>query len=237
MYTGPQIVTSGLVMHLDAANLKSYSGTGSTWYDRSRNLYNCSLFNAPTFTTENLGTLNFDGTNDYGALSLSFSQQIATLTEITMITWVNISSIDYANVVLGLSLAANGTTGFWMSNNPTQGLYFTFRRPFVNSTSTAYYGPISTIGNKWVMLVGRSNSTSTKADLYDGGNPTTREQTGQVALGNLDTSYSFVIANKTQTPGVTGTNLHMGISQIYNRYLTDSEVLQNFNATRSRFGI
>ena len=37
-YRGPQIVTSGLVLHLDAGNPKSYPGTGSTWYDRSGNL-------------------------------------------------------------------------------------------------------------------------------------------------------------------------------------------------------
>jgi len=69
-YRGPQIVTSGLVLHLDAANLKSYPGTGTTWYDRSGNLNggvvnNGTLYNGPSFSSTNMGSLVFNGTNSY----------------------------------------------------------------------------------------------------------------------------------------------------------------------------
>jgi len=232
----PKIVTDGLLLYLDAANPKSIISGSTTWTDLSRSNYNATLVNSPTFTTEKVGTIYFDGANDYGTLPMSFKNQMNLMTEITMITWVNISAMGYTNVVLGLSLAAQGTTGFWMTSNATQGLYFTFRRPFTNTNGTAYYGLISDIGNRWIMLVGRSNSTSTKATLYDTGKITTREQTGQVALENIDTSYVATIAGVTTGSGGS-TNLHMGMSQVYNRYLTDFEVTQIYNTTKSRYGL
>ena len=61
----PQIVTSGLVLSLDAGNTKSYPGTGTTWFDKSGNTYNGTLTNGPTFNTANLGSIVFDGVDDY----------------------------------------------------------------------------------------------------------------------------------------------------------------------------
>ena len=60
----PLIVTDGLVMYLDAANPKSYPGTGTTWTDISRNNNNGTLTNGPTFSSANLGSIVFDGSND-----------------------------------------------------------------------------------------------------------------------------------------------------------------------------
>ena len=50
MNFGPPVVTSGLVLYLDAANRKSYSGTGNTWYDVSGKNYHATLFNSPTYS-------------------------------------------------------------------------------------------------------------------------------------------------------------------------------------------
>ena len=65
----PRIVTDGLVLCLDAGDIKSYSGSGATWNDRSGNESDATLYNSPTFTTNNGGSLNFDGSNDYGKTS------------------------------------------------------------------------------------------------------------------------------------------------------------------------
>ena len=61
----PNIVTDGLVLCLDAANKRSYPGTGTTWTDRSANGNNGTLTNGPTFDSANGGSIVFDGTNDY----------------------------------------------------------------------------------------------------------------------------------------------------------------------------
>jgi len=66
----PNIVTNRLVMYLDAANTTSYPFpyTGSSWFDLTGNLRNATLFNGPTFSSANSGSIVFDGVNDFGRL-------------------------------------------------------------------------------------------------------------------------------------------------------------------------
>ena len=60
----PSIVRDSLLLYLDAANTKSYPGSGTTWYDLSGNNKNPTLTNGPTFNSDNLGSIVLDGTND-----------------------------------------------------------------------------------------------------------------------------------------------------------------------------
>lgn len=62
---GPQAITSGLVLYLDAANQKSYSGSGTTWADLSGNNYTNTLRNSPTFSGDNGGSITFNGSTQY----------------------------------------------------------------------------------------------------------------------------------------------------------------------------
>jgi hypothetical protein len=63
-YRGPQIVRDGLVLYLDAANTKSYHGSGTTWSDLCGNGNDGTLINEPTFDSGNLGSIQFDGADD-----------------------------------------------------------------------------------------------------------------------------------------------------------------------------
>ena len=67
----PSIVRDNLVLYLDAANTKSYPGSGTTWKDISGKGNNGTLTNGPTFDSNNLGSIDFDGVNDHVVLSLS----------------------------------------------------------------------------------------------------------------------------------------------------------------------
>ena len=82
----PQIVTSGLVLALDAANKVSYPGTGTTWYDLSGNGNTGTITNGPTFSNVNLGTIVFDGTNDY--VSIPSTSNFNNGNNITVEAWV-----------------------------------------------------------------------------------------------------------------------------------------------------
>jgi hypothetical protein len=64
-YYGSPIVTSGLIMALDAGNLVSYSGVGTTWKDLTTNGNNSTLTNGPTYSSTNGGNIVFDGADDY----------------------------------------------------------------------------------------------------------------------------------------------------------------------------
>jgi hypothetical protein len=64
-YYSPKIVTDGLVLYLDAGNQLSYPGSGTTWTDLSRSQTNGTLVNGPTFNTGSLGSIVFDGVDDF----------------------------------------------------------------------------------------------------------------------------------------------------------------------------
>ena len=61
---GPKLVTKGLALALDTASPKSYPGSGDVLFDLSGNL-NGELYGSPSFTSNNHGTFDFDGSNDY----------------------------------------------------------------------------------------------------------------------------------------------------------------------------
>lgn len=80
---GPDIVPDGLVLALDAANIKSYAGSGTIWNDLSGNNNSGSLVNGPTFNSANGGSIVFDGVNDY----VSLSSAVNTNTSFTLGFW------------------------------------------------------------------------------------------------------------------------------------------------------
>mgnify|MGYP003705723913 CR=1 FL=1 len=63
--SGPDIIENGLLLYYDVANKKSYPGSGTSWYDLSGNENTITLTNGPTYNAANLGSILFDGTNDY----------------------------------------------------------------------------------------------------------------------------------------------------------------------------
>ena len=76
---GPKIITDGLVLCLDAADQNSYSGSGNTWTDLSGNGNNGTLINGPTFTSENYGSIIFDGSNDYMSVNNNYNHFAETV--------------------------------------------------------------------------------------------------------------------------------------------------------------
>ena len=67
---GPTIVTDGLVLALDAGDRNSYPGSGTTWNDLAGS-NNLTLYNSPSFSSNNGGHFLFDGANDYMTIQLS----------------------------------------------------------------------------------------------------------------------------------------------------------------------
>jgi hypothetical protein len=86
---GASIVRSGLVLHLDAANRKSYSGAGTSWNDISGGQYNSILNNTPIYSSANAGIIRFDGIDDYAIIS---NIPAATGTNYTASIWIRLDS-------------------------------------------------------------------------------------------------------------------------------------------------
>jgi hypothetical protein len=217
MFTGPNTVTDGLVLALDAANSRSYPGTGTTWSDLSGNSNNVTLYNSPTYTSNNLGSFNFDGTNDYAAVN---NTSILSTTAYTKLAWFR-PETSTANIVSG---GGDGQHAFWMGGTST-----TLQAGHNGSWSTVQYTPGNMLNQWWFGAV--TFNTATGWVLYlNGQQVNTSASTTTFTGGNTVRIGAFNDA----------ANLFDGdipVVQIYNRVLSAQEILQNYNATKSRFNL
>jgi hypothetical protein len=213
----PRIVTDGLVLALDAGNTKSYPGSGTTWTDFG-----------PTYSSDNGGYFSFDGSNDYVSLSriiqddftiscwFKTTQSYQTSTQVQWYRGAGLVDAEVSGITndFGMSLQA-GKVDFGVGNPDTT----------IQSTLT-YNDDI------WHCAVGTRNKTNGSINLYvDGsfitsGTGNTNSLTGAttIRIGSIQTNIQFFNGNIAQV-------------SMYNRALTASEIQQNFNALRGRFGI
>jgi hypothetical protein len=219
------IVTSGLVLYLDAGNLASYPGSGTTWIDLSGNGNNGTLVNGVGFDGGNGGSLSFDGVNDYvNCGTVNFSSGTSVSVEV----WVKPGSIQkqFADI---LDYNHSGTGGFVIQQNSTS----------TNQYYFAYWN-----GSSFDVTPTITLSTSSYNHLIF-------TKSGTSVLGYLN-SQNTINYTGSSVISLSGRTLHIGrfvaaagrefngnitSVKIYNRALTAEEIQQNFNALRGRFGI
>jgi len=225
MFTGPNISTDGLVLSLDAANSRSYPGSGTTWTDLSGNGNNGTLTNGPTFNSANGGSIVFDGADDY-----CFMTGFSTANFMTLCCWFR-TSVQQNNryvVAFGANIGT-GNNGFDLTFQDTQiGSYIatTGAGSGANLYTTSYYD------NQWHNLV-TSYDGSAARTYYDGVLVATRS--GMSGNLNIEATKRLNIGSWVNN----GANANCRISSviIYNRAITATEVLQNYNSQKSRFNL
>jgi hypothetical protein len=204
----PRIITDGLVLCLDAANSKSYPGSGTTWRDISGNGNNGTLVNGPTFNSANGGNIVFDGSNDYVSISLE------TLTNFTVSLWINI-------------LSFSGERQLFSSPNDSLGIT-TFGGKYMVYNGAINSGQTSIVNNIWKNVVVTTESTSVK--LYLNSNIDGHWDNGRSISGG--TCYICAYQGSSRQ-----LNASVSSAVIYTRALSAAEIQQNFNALRGRYGI
>lgn len=219
------IVTSGLVLCLDAGNRRSYPGSGTLWYDASTTGgNNGTLVNGPVYNSANGGYLDFDGVDDYiSSTSTSTTDLTGTMTcecwfklDATASDWVR---------PFGKGDSTNRTYGLWY--NTTSNI-FLYQRYGTSNFGVTYSATVST--GVWYQMVGVSSGTSQA--LYLNG----------TSVGTT-TSGSSTFYSSSEGYRVGGANFHtfhngpISVVRLYNVALTADQVLQNFNAIRGRYGI
>jgi len=223
VYGGPKLITSGLVLDLDAANAKSYPGSGTTWSDLSGNGNNGTLTNGPTFDANNAGSIVFDGVNDYIDGPLISSQFTGDMTAEAWIKLTN-SSSDYVRIIGTGAAVGNRTFGLWYDT----GNKLLWQR-YGGGDPSIYPNTPTMTTNTWCHTVATTSGTSHA--LYLNG----------VSIGTGSGTGPWAASGSTITVGYgTIHTYHKGnISNVklYNRGLSATEVLQNFNALRGRYGI
>jgi hypothetical protein len=227
----PRAVYDGLVLALDAANTKSYPGSGTTWTNLSGNGNNGTLTNGPTFGNTNGGYINFDGTNDYSSSTISLPSSSMTV-EITF-------RINAAGSFVDIAVLDDGTNEIWFElggNNgqPNTNGYLRYYSSYAggvgstsnNLASSSQYILDSKIHTS-VLTVGSSLATSYFDGVFQGSGSVTENKTfNRLVLG------SDIIRGS-----VRSCNCRIYQVKIYNKALTAAEVQQNFNALRGRYGI
>jgi hypothetical protein len=222
----PKVITDGLILYLDAANTKSYPGSGTTWTDLSRGGNNGTLMNGPTFNTGSLGSIMFDGVNDsmFGGTFPNLETTNRTISTFFQILSYSTSSLPSGRGTI-LNLERNSFNDvpaacirYHRSSDPLSigmgtAAYVTTSVPALNSWTNI---TISIIGNTvYAYRNGILIGTAVNASTFDT-NPILRLGRGNVSrFGNVNISYV----------------------SIYNRALSDQEILQNYNATKTRFGL
>ena len=227
VFAGPEIKEDGLVLALDAANTKSYPGSGTTWTDLSGNGNNGTLTNGPTFDSSNGGSIVFDGSNDYVGTNYTASFQDFTLCAFVKAN--NPGAKTWEDIIDSYDIDSSDWCRITLSNgNPSLEID-------ANSTRSSVTSSQSALPNKWYHIVGVRNGTT--GYLYINGVLDKQNSvTGNVI--SADTDSQFVVGNLSRPSNLTeGWNGNIAQVSIYNRALTASEVQQNFNALRGRYGI
>jgi hypothetical protein len=225
---GPKIITDGLVLCLDAGNPKSYPGSGTSWVDLSRNGNDLTLQNGPTFSSGNGGAIFFDGTNDCASKT---SINVSYLTIDVWARWTQFFS-DFD----GHALISNSDTD---SGDPINGylLYQATDAPynkvkaFVYGSSLAVLTSVSTLSTGvWYNITFTYNGSATRLYLNGVLNNSVAATVGAIAAS----SANFIVG-ATYTVGSDPFNGNLANVKLYNRALSASEILQNYNATKGRF--
>lgn len=226
---GPKIITSNLILYIDPANKRSYSGSGTSLNDISGYNKNGILQNGVAYSSNNSGYFIFDGIDDYilGSSNLGISGDA----EFTIAYWLywnanSFSSPDYPSVIgnnttgntnRGLSTTLNGgriALDFWVNR---------FRANSAISVKTWYY----------LSFTKTPGTISTTSKLYINGYQINGLIEGTDASPNiLDSSY--IVGRLDSGRYITG---YASMIKVYNRALSSSEISQNFIETRSRFNI
>jgi hypothetical protein len=257
-FYSPKVVTDGLVLALDAANIKSFPGSGTTWNDLSGNGVNGSLVNGVTFTGGNTSSINLDGINDYvqHPSNLTTLNNISGSNEFTCSSWFKLNAYASGSSALYMGiLMKGGYNPSWgislEQDTPVNGVFTRARfyygvRNLSLSVNTPGYGNPAVFSTQTVQL-----NTWYKVDFAHTFTGTTHTFNfyinGQLHQNNAYTNQYYPVSfQNTQNVFVgfsplggnyVAMNCSLANYSIYTRALSAQEIQQNFNATRSRFGV
>lgn len=230
MHNARSIVTDGLILCLDAANPKSYPGSGTTWTDLSGEGNNLTLTNGPTYDTGNGGSLTFDGVNDHASRNLSnsiISNPSLNNMNISVNFWCNVTSASsYYILSSGAQTSSTGVAFSYQNGNP----FYTIRG--TNTESFLYFDVSNFPLNTWINWCFTSNGTS--FILYKNGS---QIRSNGFSAGSFSTVHNIISIGKPNNADSFYAAMKFSNLSIYKKTLSAAEVSQNFNALRGRYAL
>ena len=238
MIHGPEVVTSGLVFYFDAANPKSYSGSGTAVSDITTKRSSCTLVNGVAYSASNSGIFVFDGTTGYISVPSQNDAQTpltgfgsftgASANAFTLEIWIKTSQIAGSSSFNAPGLIARDNGDIYSNLTLYNGyVYFTH---YDGAWQSNLKSTTMVSNNAWHQIVYVNNSNSTGSVYVDTNNEVTGSST--VSAGNYfspdNIGYGYALQYFSGS---------IGSVKFYDRSLTAAEIRQNFNALRGRYGI
>ena len=224
LISGPiDIVSSGLLLYLDAANTTSYPGTGTTWYDLSGQSNNVVMQNSSNITYSSTGGGYFTLTSN-GYFNKSTTTLPTGANAYSMSAWIQLGATWGGQGIIGIGSSTSG-------NQTNQ-----FRTTGTNSLINYWYGndfsATSALNptTQWFNVVAQ----------FDGANRSiwvNGAQLGSQASAGLNVSSSLLQVGATNVGGSEPLSGKIGQALIYNRALTSTEIAQNYSSVRARYGV
>jgi hypothetical protein len=232
MKFGNRIVTDGLVFAVDAANPISYPGSGTAWNDLTPNKNNGTLINGPTFDSANAGSIVFDGVNDYTSVpnspDLIFGNGVNDF-PFTFSAWIKLDTSNGSKTIMRNFLIGDGCI-LWMSG----GLLSLYWQDGNAYSWLRMYNNLDL--GEWVNVVGTYNGSNgaNGGKIYINGILQSAQILGGGTYIAMDSNTidPFIISQVDRSLDGNMSNAH-----IYNKELSSTEVLQNYNALKDRFGL
>jgi hypothetical protein len=219
----PSIVTDGLIVNLDAGYVPSYPRTGTVWSDLSGNNNHGTLVNSPTYSSDNGGSIIFDGVDDACNIPIPNASSYSTITICGFIKWLSFGS----DMFLGMTTYDVWTAGNCLGYNNGNGNVIGIDAATVTS--------LGLLGEwKHYTFVMNSSGLLSTNKIYINGvsvGPLTAVVGGDSGAPGFATNLKLCDWNN----GGYYANLQYGNVMTYSRELTPSEILQNFNATKGRY--
>lgn len=234
--TSPSITTSDLILNLDAGDLTSYSGTGTTWSDLTANSYDGALTNGTYFSSIGSDTMVFDGVNDF--VELGDVLDMGTYSY-TINTWVKISATSSDQYFFSKSLAGVQNYRYAVGFNSTSQKLEAFIQGNGGS-DVLPYGSTTIPNYQWFMATYVYDRSSNIKIYYNGvletltGSSTISSWSGLDFQSNNPARVGAYTSGDNTTP-ISTIDGKIAISQIYRRALPASEILYNYNITKWRF--
>lgn len=232
-------ITSGLLVHLDANNINSYIGSGTTINDVSGNQNTSSLINGAVFNEFVGGTIRLDGVDDY--IDIPYNSTLDLPTTRTVSLWFKLNSKTTFQTLIGQSNTGASKRkwevryGAASANDNKIRVILGQGSPQTNIDSTLSYD----LTTKWYNLVVGYDGPSTTLNIYLDtnliGSSTSTFSNIYSSVTNGDNTLGFNIGRRQG--GFNSVNGNIANFSVYNRMLNSTEVIQNFNSLKSRFGI
>jgi hypothetical protein len=218
----PRIVTDGLVVCFDLANSKSYIGSSTIINDLSNKSNIGTLINSPTYSSINGGKLNFNGTNQYISTNI-YANNIgiynASYTAEAVFSASNAGAFD--SMVFG-SLAGGQVRKGWHLGMRNNAFYFgQYANDFAGGAA---------VSNTIYHVVWILNLNVNTGYIYVNG-----KFNASNSLNSFIPDNPIWLAQAYDVGTYFGGNIYL--ARIYNRVLSQAEILQNYNASKGRFGL